>query len=172
MSGKRKRKTFFSERPYLRRDGVAENFTPLPFALTQSKTFLSMKPSAQILYIRCLEQYQAKPDRQIHLDNKPDPLLFYMNEALWKDKLRLYSDARAFRRDMQTLIQHGFVDCIKDGHSGRACTVYGYSTRWQNIEKAIEAKHLEQCAAIIKSIDTPKPVQTEAMKRNRGKRNT
>lgn len=44
----------------------------------------------------------------------------------------LYGDLRTFRKDMDVLIGHGFLKCMRSGFNTREVSIYGFSDRWKD----------------------------------------
>jgi hypothetical protein len=57
---------------------------------------------------------------------------FTLTKAVWGGEHGLYNGNRDqhFREDMQSLIRHGFIDCVEDHSKDRVPHIYRYSDRW------------------------------------------
>ncbi len=44
----------------------------------------------------------------------------------------LYGDLRTFRSNMDALISHGFLKCVRSGFNTREVSIYGFSERWKD----------------------------------------
>ncbi|MDL2294033.1 hypothetical protein LJC60_05310 [Ruminococcaceae bacterium OttesenSCG-928-D13] len=93
-----------------------------------SDAWQDLTPRQQILYVHMKSQYYSekrKPDG--------DRTCFTFNQAKWRDKYHLYTDAnkKAFYTDRDALILHGFIRCTYDGKSQQRKTEYQYSDKWR-----------------------------------------
>lgn len=76
-------------------------------SMLMSKAWTQLTAAQKTLYLYCKAQYYAekkKPDG--------DSLCFTMNQAKWQGLYGLYTTAnkRGFYRDMNALIEYGFID--------------------------------------------------------------
>lgn len=55
-----------------------------------------------------------------------------MNRYQWLEVYKLYKEnnGRAFYRDMEQLISHGFISCVVSGESNRTKSIYRFSDKW------------------------------------------
>ena len=104
-----------------------ETFANVYHSMLISPAFMDLSPRAKTLYLYCKAQtYQkAKDERNLRNDE------FTMNQGKWKDKYHLYTNANSFYADMNSLISHGFVDCVECGAIARKKSIYRLSVRWQ-----------------------------------------
>ena len=95
-----------------------------------SAAWFDLKASAQVLYLACKSQYYSEKHKPI----SDDKLCFTMNQGKWADKYKLYrkENAKAFYRDMASLIEHGFIDCVESGANTRTKSIYRFSDRWHS----------------------------------------
>lgn len=93
-----------------------------------SPAYIDLSAAQKVLYQCCKDQYYGEK-------RKPDnnQLFFTMNQRKWKDQYQLYNEGnkRAFYKDMEALIYHGFIDCVSSGKNTRTKSVYSFSDRWQ-----------------------------------------
>lgn len=100
----------------------------LYLSMLVSDAFLDLSANQQRLYVFCkLQFYGQKKAPDMQADQ------FVFNQALWMNKYRLYrkGNERAFYRDMDALVSHGFIACVKCGAFSRTKTVYRFSDRWK-----------------------------------------
>lgn len=94
-----------------------------------SSAWCELSAQQQRLYMYCKAQYYAQKD-------KPggNPEYFTMNQSKWCDMYGLYkkNNAAAFYRDMEALIEYGFIRCVECGSTTRTKSVYGFSDMWQH----------------------------------------
>lgn len=122
------RKNKPSYKPWQRRRFSSNKFTPIFADLWTSDAFTSLTDKQQALYIDCtLESYGLASN-----DTGRGEEFFYMNGGLRSDKYKRYprSDSRCFERDIEALIEHGFVDCVQSGFNTRQKNLYKLSDRW------------------------------------------
>lgn len=67
-----------------------------------------------------------------------------MNRAKYVKKYELYKDNNraAFHRDMNALIDKGFIDLVQSGKTNRTKSIYAFSSRWQDYTPNEETKKL------------------------------
>lgn len=60
-------------------------------------------------------------------------MFFTMNRSKWCALYRLYEDEnhKGFYRDMNALIEKGFIRCVQSGRTDRTKSVYAFSDAWQ-----------------------------------------
>lgn len=97
-------------------------------SMLMSEAWMQLSGMQQRLYLYCKAQYYAEKQKP---DN--DRLCFTMNQAKWSKLYKLYkeSNAKGFYRDMEALINHGFVKCVFKGAISRQKSVYQFSSMWQ-----------------------------------------
>lgn len=97
--------------------------------------FKALSKGAQLLYIYCKDQYyneHPKPKPQSEtLSEIERQRCFTMNQAKWRDTYELYTNKAQFYKDMQQLIQAGFIDIVEYGKVTRTKSIYMLSDRWQ-----------------------------------------
>ncbi len=116
-----------------RRPQGSKHFLQVYDDLLDSASFHDLTARQVRLYLYCVrESHGAAMRDNAKNGGTGDQRLFYMNQSLRTDVHELYpkSDTRGFERDMQSLIEHGFVDCVKSGYAGREKSVYRLSARW------------------------------------------
>jgi len=88
----------------------------------------------RVLYTYCKAQLYAekrKPEPDGYTGNREN--LFTMNKTKWCTLYKLYdvNNGKGFYRDMNALIEKGFVECVECGRFTRTKSVYAYSDKWQ-----------------------------------------
>ncbi|HIW39664.1 MAG TPA: hypothetical protein IAA36_01680 [Candidatus Eubacterium pullicola] len=106
-----------------------EAFSSIYYSMLISPAFTSLTASQKTLYMYCKVQYYGEEPV-----GKPT---FSMNKGKWCKKYKLYSEgnAQGFYRDMEALINHGFIDCIYQGALYHRKNRYMFSNRWQQYGK-------------------------------------
>ena len=91
--------------------------------------YIDLSANQKVLYEYCKLQYYAEKRKPNN-----DPEQFTMNQNKWCFKYRLYTknNAKGFYRDMEALIDHGFIDCVESGRATRTKSIYKFSSAWLN----------------------------------------
>lgn len=106
-----------------------------------SPSWQSLTKNQQILYIYCKAQYFGKNyinKKDLMTDNEEInsvdfSLRFVFNRSMWQKLYKLYpSDNGKFYKDMDKLIENGFINKISSGKCTRTKTIYELSDRWRN----------------------------------------
>ena len=94
-----------------------------------SEAWMDLTATQQRLYLYCKAQYYAEKKKPYD-----DRKCFTMNQSKWSKLYRLYkeSNAKGFYRDMEALIDHGFIKCVFSGAISHQKSVYRFSSMWQN----------------------------------------
>jgi len=98
-----------------------------------SEAWHTLTPSQQRLYICCKAQYYAEKQKPATEENPNGSILYFtMNRYKWSTKYQLYKDNNraAFYRDMEALIEKGFVRCVESGRNTRTKSIYAFSDKW------------------------------------------
>lgn len=105
--------------------GKSEPFSSLYRSMIESPAFQALSASQKTLYLYCKLQYygEKRPEGQEY---------FTMSRKKWCNKYHLYSEgnAAAFHRDIDALIEKGFIDCTYKGAQHKQKNVYKLSARW------------------------------------------
>lgn len=96
--------------------------------MVNSSAFRDLSYRQQLLYFYMKIQFCQKDSK------KPNGkhLQFYFNRGLYKNTLKLYSNDEQFRKDRDSLINHGFIICVENGSNTRSKSIYQFSDKWQN----------------------------------------
>ena len=103
-----------------------------------SPAWNNLTKNQQILYVYCKAQYYAekkKPKPLIkELTDNEINLCFTMNKSKWCKLYKIYADGgqERFRKDMQALIDNGFIEIVENGKTNRTKNIYCYSNKWQD----------------------------------------
>ena len=97
-------------------------------SMLMSSAWMSLSAQQKVLYLYCKSQYYAEKDKP-----KRNSEFFTMNQSKWCSLYGLYkkNNASAFYRDMQALIECGFIRCVECGSTTRTKSIYTYSSMWQ-----------------------------------------
>lgn len=122
-----KRKRTYEKKPFESTGLSSDVSANLYKSMLLSTAWKALSPKQQQLYMFCKLQLYSEKKKPLERVE-----CFTMNRAKVID-YGLYSDGNrgGFVRDMQSLIEKGFVDCISDGSASRSKTIYAFSARWQ-----------------------------------------
>ena len=99
-----------------------------------SDNWQKLSKNAQILYIYCKAQYYAeknKPKSQLRqLTEQEQRQCFTMNKSKWQSLYGIYSNERQFYKDMNMLIENGFIELVENGKNTRTKSIYMLSNKW------------------------------------------
>ncbi len=121
--------TFTDDNGKVRADTSANIFKSMLY----SEAFRSLKTAQKILYVYCKSEYYGsrKPGKD-HKELEADNDLFYFNwDLALKNKLYAPSNSSKFYKDMQVLIDYGFIERVLSGKGHKQKTVYRFSDKWQ-----------------------------------------
>ena len=101
-----------------------------------SPAWLDLTPKQKELYQVCkLQMYAQKRRPKLEEIDGADvrTTAFYMNRHLWMTKYQIYKpgNEKAFYRDMEALIDHGFIKCVSSGAYNKEKSIYDYSDKWR-----------------------------------------
>lgn len=129
----------------IKRGGKLKNdtFARITDSLLLSEAFKDLKPHIQMLYIYMREQDwgKRKPNRDF---NETSPVwaevrseqCFYFPWHTAKAYSKRYKDnSSRLYKDIQILIDHGFIEKAMSGRTTRDNSVYKYSDKWQQWKK-------------------------------------
>ena len=115
-------------------DDVSAN---IYMSMLMHENWKALTKNQQILYVYCKAQMYAekrKPKPAVRqLNETEQKLLFTMNRTKYVNLYGLYSDGnrQSFVKDMQALIDYGFVDLIEsNGHNFKK-NIYMLSDNWR-----------------------------------------
>lgn len=96
--------------------------------------FLALNPKQKTLYLYCKAQYYGQSGKKSA--DATDQTKFYFNRELWQNEYKLYNkgNERAFYKDIQALIDYGFIRKIESGKCTRTKNIYQLSSEWQQIK--------------------------------------
>lgn len=131
-----------------------ESFVRVFESMMNSDAWKELTGRQRSLYLFCKGQYtkeydnaKSKPvEGTPYYDNTDiaayrEPEIFYMNREKVKE-CRLYNrtdwdkvNRRDFYRDMQALLQCGFIECLETGRITRTKSIYKMSEKWKGWKK-------------------------------------
>lgn len=100
-------------------------------SMITSLAYRELTSKQRDLYTHCKLQYYRVSAKQRPEFN--DQTQFYFNQYLWCDKYKLYAkgSANSFYKDMNALIDKGFIRCVSSGKAARTKSIYQFSHKWQ-----------------------------------------
>lgn len=112
------------------------------YTMLMSNAWRNLTGNQKELYLFCkLQQFGESLSMQEHAtaqekENDEKPNLsdrFTMNKSKWCELYRLYipQNAKRFYKDMQALIDNGFVEKLQSGFTDRSKNIYKFSSKWK-----------------------------------------
>jgi ribosomal protein L33 len=98
-----------------------------------SPAWLALSATQKVLYVVCKSQFYSEKRNP---NNNSEQ--FTMNKFKWLNKYHLYTNANSagFYRDMNALIEKGFIACVECGANTRTKSIYKFSDKWNLYKKA------------------------------------
>lgn len=123
-----RKRTAYQKKPFESSGCSADTSANLYMSMLTSPAFRDLTAQQARLYLFCKAQYYAEKQKPNN-----DPLCFTMNKSKWSGLYGLYDEnnGRGFRRDMEALIDHGFIVCVECGACTRTKSIYRFSSEWQ-----------------------------------------
>lgn len=109
-----------------------DSFSMIWHSMLVSNAYLGLTHRQARLFLYCIDQfYGARKPKKDHPELY-DEFCFYMNWAQAK-KYKFYGDSGEgnLSRDLKSLREAGFIDCITNGKANHTKSVYRFSTRWK-----------------------------------------
>ena len=124
-----KRKTPYVKELYESTGASNDTSANLYISMLTSAAWRALTAKQQVLYLCCKAQRYAEKRKPLDDDRN-----FTMNRSKWCHLYGLYNDGNhmAFYRDMEALIEKGFVVCVESGQNTRTKSVYAYSSMWRH----------------------------------------
>lgn len=98
-------------------------FTKLCNDMLESKAWQSLDFRQRGLYVTLKSKYRKNPRT---LEDNKDAIVMTTNEAL-----EHYGDSRTFRKDLDILIDRGFIKQTFNGRPFMKANKYGFSDKWK-----------------------------------------
>jgi hypothetical protein len=95
--------------------------------MLMSAAWRDLSPKQHELYLYCKAQLFAEKQKPYGDES------FTMNRSKWNLLYGLYNDGneKGFYRDIDALIEHGFIICKSSGKATRTKSIYAYSDKWR-----------------------------------------
>ncbi|MDD4592242.1 MAG: hypothetical protein PHG06_17720 [Parabacteroides sp.] len=102
------------------------------YSMMTSLAYQELTPKQRDLYTHCKLQYYRISAKQ--RPEAEDQTQFYFNKYLWHGTYKLYNkgNEKSFYKDMDALIDRGFIRCVSSGKISRTKSVYQFSHKWQD----------------------------------------
>ena len=104
-------------------------------SMLMSEKWKALSKNAQVLYLYCKAQYYAEKRKPVPqeraLSEQEQRQCFTMNKAKWQNLYGIYSNERQFYKDMNMLIENGFIELIENGKTTRTKSIYMLSNKWK-----------------------------------------
>lgn len=141
-------KSFESQANFLPKKRNGNNATDVSaniyISMLMSKAWHNLTEKQKELYLYCKAQYYAeKKTNSEHLTiqekelktNASIEMRFTMNKSKWCDIYGIYSEngKRHFYKDIQALVDNGFIDIIQNGKTNRTKNIYEFSDKWATL---------------------------------------
>lgn len=128
------RKREYQKKPFESTGERSDVSANIYMSMLMSPAFQALSSQQQILYVYCKAQYYGERTKpRTEAAPAGNPLHFTMNRAKWCNRYHLYKDNNraSFYRDMNALIEKGFIRCVQSGKTNRTKSVYAFSDEWQ-----------------------------------------
>lgn len=115
-------------------DDVSAN---IYMSMLMSDNWKSLTKNQQILYIYCKAQLYAEKKKPkpvtTQLNEEDKTLVFTMNRCKYVNMYGIYTDGnrQSFKRDMDRLIELGFIELVEDNYNLRKKNIYKLSKNWR-----------------------------------------
>lgn len=127
----------------------AQKFAAFSQDMQQDSAWRALEARQRALYIEyCLMQKSALGSVNAPGKDRPDVVQFQSNEAFYLNwgmvkGSGLYgaSNRNSFYKDIKTLIEAGFLECLSNGKPQRTKSVYRLSSKWWK-PRLDDSKHL------------------------------
>lgn len=107
--------------------GVGDVSANIYVSMLQNKTWQSLTPRQQRLYIYMKAQYYGQ--KQIEGQETES---FYFNRSMWKETYKLYTNEKSFYTDRNALVEKGFITVAECGRTTRTKNIYSFSDKWKD----------------------------------------
>lgn len=131
----KKTKTKYVPKPFESDGSSSDTSANIYISMLTSESWQALSKNAQVLYLYCKAQYYAEKQKPkpaiITLSEQQQKQTFTMNKSKWQSLYKIYkSDNGQFNKDMQMLIDYGFVEVLQSGQNTRSKSIYLLSDKW------------------------------------------
>ena len=92
--------------------------------MTKSKAWLDLSLRQRQLYFEFKSKFRVNLKT---LETNQDNISIPKSEAI-----KMYGDLRTFRKDIDALIEHGFIYQKESGFNTRTVNIYAFSEKWKD----------------------------------------
>lgn len=113
-------------------------FASIYLSMIQSENWKKLTKNQQLLYVYCKFQYYGEkncPKPMImNFTESEQRLCFTMNKSKWHKAYNLYGEGNqaSFYKDMNALIENGFIEIVEQGRTSRTRNIYKFSSKWRD----------------------------------------
>ncbi len=132
------RKQPYIPKPFESSKGHGDTSANIYSSMQKHPAWKDLSPTQKVLYGACKNEYYGKSRHDLDSfeeEYRIDQSVFTFNRSKWLKGIdgsyELYSNQNSFYKDMDSLILHGFIDCVICGRSTRTKSLYRFSSRWQ-----------------------------------------
>ena len=100
------------------------DFTKICRDMQKSKAWNDLSLRQQGLYLHLKSKFTVNTKT---LETNQDNISIPTSEAI-----KLYGDLRTFRKDLDALIEHGFIYQKESGFNTRTANIYAFSSKWKD----------------------------------------
>ena len=111
-------------------------FASIYLSMIKSDKWKGLSKNQQLLYVYCKFQYYGEkncPKPMVKkLAEEEYALCFTMNKSKWCKAYNLYKEGNQamFYKDMDALINNGFIELVECGKTSRTKNIYKFSNKW------------------------------------------
>lgn len=123
-----KKRAPYQKKPFESTGISSDTSANIYMSMLISPAWMDLSAQQQRLYLYCKAQYYGEKGKP-----EGNPEYFTMNQSKWSDMYGLYkrNNASSFYRDLEALIEHGFIRCVAHGGASWGKSVYAFSASWQ-----------------------------------------
>ena len=106
-------------------------FTKICSDMLESPAGIELTAAQIGLYLQIKKKFRPKVVHGKVVSENSQNISFTKAEGL-----KSFGDGRTFFKNIDRLIDLGFIDCIASGYTTRTCNIYGLSERWKQYGQA------------------------------------
>lgn len=103
-------------------------------SMLKSDAWKQLSSNQKVLYITCkIQGFKRNDKASFDEQYRGNPRYFTMNRYKYTKVYALYNsnNQKGFHRDMDALIEHGFIECVISGRATRSKSLYRFSEKWK-----------------------------------------
>lgn len=135
------KKAKYKKRSYESDQSSSDVSANIYYSMMISDAWKDLKPRAKEVYLAMKMQKYSQKRKPYSLENDGELFHyqeddFYFNRFKWQDEFGLCSNnPNSFKKDVDDLIAHGFIEIVRNGKNARVKSVYRYSDKWKSWKK-------------------------------------